>query len=405
MHEPQRHVPLCADPWDAGRARQAIADIVDDALTAFDPQRFWLAHEHDGGPDGAPALYGGAAGAIWAIDHLRRIGATDRAHDFARSLPTLASAQRAAAATYGAEARYASLLMSEVPVLLLQLRLAPDRAVADRLYARLRDNDALPVLDLMWGTAGSMLAARFAAELTGDARWHALFRAQARRLLGELRDGELRDGEAGPVWLQELYGNPPTCLYGLVHGLAGNLAALLRGWDQLDDAQHDRVRAAAGVLVAVAHEDVEGVNWPVGNARWPVRGGVVEPVLLQQCHGAPGVITGVACFPAPWPALDRVLVRAGELIWHAGPLAKGANICHGTAGSGYALLALFARTGDPRWLARARAFAMTAIAQVEAARDRYSQGRYTLWTGDLGTAVFLWDCITGEPRFPTLDVF
>jgi hypothetical protein len=31
----------------------------------------------------------------------------------------------------------------------------------------------------------------------------------------------------------------------------------------------------------------------------------------------------------------------GELTWRAGPLAKGANLCHGTAGNGYAFLALF----------------------------------------------------------------
>ena len=28
-----------------------------------------------------------------------------------------------------------------------------------------------------------------------------------------------------------------------------------------------------------------------------------------------------------------------------------------------------------------------------------------LWTGDVGLAIYLWDCITGEPRFPTIDVF
>jgi hypothetical protein len=25
--------------------------------------------------------------------------------------------------------------------------------------------------------------------------------------------------------------------------------------------------------------------------------------------------------------------------------------------------------------------------------------------GDVGLAVYLWDCLTGEPRFPTIDVF
>ena len=28
----------------------------------------------------------------------------------------------------------------------------------------------------------------------------------------------------------------------------------------------------------------------------------------------------------------------------------------------------------------------------------------SLWTGDLGAALFAWDCIAGVPAFPTLDV-
>ena len=31
--------------------------------------------------------------------------------------------------------------------------------------------------------------------------------------------------------------------------------------------------------------------------------------------------------------------------------------------------------------------------------------RYALWIGDLGFAIYLWDCINGTARFPTLDVF
>jgi lantibiotic modifying enzyme len=60
-------------------------------------------------------------------------------------------------------------------------------------------------------------------------------------------------------------------------------------------------------------------------------------------------------------ALTQVLLAGGELTWRAGPLVKGAGLCHGTAGNGYAFLKLFARTGDERWLERARRFAMHAI--------------------------------------------
>ena len=103
--------------------------------------------------------------------------------------------------------------------------------------------------------------------------------------------------------------------------------------------------------------------------------------------------------------LDELLRAGGELTWRAGPLRKGANLCHGTAGNGYAFLELFERTGDELWLERARAFAMHAIEQVEQCSARYDRGRHSLWTGDPGTALYLHSCLTATSAFPTIDRF
>ena len=46
---------------------------------------------------------------------------------------------------------------------------------------------------------------------------------------------------------------------------------------------------------------------------------------------------------------------------------------------------------------------MHAVAQVERMQSTYGRGRYTLWTGDPGTALYLWSCISAEPAMPTLD--
>ena len=134
-----------------------------------------------------------------------------------------------------------------------------------------------------------------------------------------------------------------------------------------------------------------------------------EIFFLQHCNGAPGFITTLAATPSGEDAgLDTLLLQAGELIWHAGPPVKFPSLCHGAAGSGYAFLKLHARTGDERWLDRARRFAMHAIDQAEAWRAQYGQRKYSLWTGDLGLAVYLADCIDcidGVGRVPLLDVF
>ena len=82
-------------------------------------------------------------------------------------------------------------------------------------------------------------------------------------------------------------------------------------------------------------------------------------MLVQWCHGAPGIVTATADYPAGHSdEMDELLLQAGATTWRAGPLAKGYGLCHGTAGNGYAFLKLHGRTGDPLWLERARAFAM-----------------------------------------------
>jgi Lanthionine synthetase C-like protein len=115
----------------------------------------------------------------------------------------------------------------------------------------------------------------------------------------------------------------------------------------------------------------------------------------QWCAGAPGIVIATADY------LDEELLLAGaELTWQTGPpgMEKGPSICHGTAGNGHAFLKVFERTGDERWLDRARRFAMHALEQGER-RPR----RYSLWTGDLGVALYASDCLEGRSRYPFLD--
>jgi hypothetical protein len=67
------------------------------------------------------------------------------------------------------------------------------------------------------------------------------------------------------------------------------------------------------------------------------------------------------------------------------------------------LLKAFERTGDERWLERARRFAVHALRQAERLRETAGRGRYSLFTGDLGAALFAASCLDADPRFPVLD--
>ena len=55
----------------------------------------------------------------------------------------------------------------------------------------------------------------------------------------------------------------------------------------------------------------------------------------------------------------------GEVVWERGLLRKGVGLCHGICGNGYALLSLFRATGDPKYLHRARQFAIFAASQCD----------------------------------------
>jgi hypothetical protein len=100
-----------------------------------------------------------------------------------------------------------------------------------------------------------------------------------------------------------------------------------------------------------------------------------------------------------------LLLAGAELTWQAGAHRdeKGHGLCHGTAGNGFALVKMFARTGDERWLERARRFAVHALRQAERRRAELGVGRYSLFTGDVGVALFAAACFDADARFPILD--
>jgi hypothetical protein len=142
------------------------------------------------------------------------------------------------------------------------------------------------------------------------------------------------------------------------------------------------------------------VNWPGATGRTLVRPRDGR-IPLQMCTGAPGILTGA------WEYLREDLLLGGaELIWLAGGHGdeKGHGLCHGTSGNGFALLKAFARTGDERWLERARRFAVHALCQAERMAAAKGRRRYSLFNGDLGTAVFAAACLDVDTRFPFVDV-
>jgi lantibiotic modifying enzyme len=223
-------------------------------------------------------------------------------------------------------------------------------------------------------------------ELTGEARWLELWRESAAWLIDQW--DPLTD-----LWTQRFPGGSVWQWIGPAHGFAGCVLALS---PHADGAVHRRTATA---MARHAIEEAGLANWPTA-AMESLQSNRDGSIRTQWCHGAPGVVASLARLAPGDDEHTRLLCAGGELTWLAGPLSKGANLCHGTAGNGYAFLALSERTGDELWLERARAFAMHAISQVSRARADHGRGHYSLWSGDPGTALYIADCLAGGGALP-----
>jgi Lanthionine synthetase C-like protein len=374
LYRPDAFERLTDTPWSEARARDGIAAIVRDADAACrGPKLFWKAHDWDRWHGTSPMkqLYTGSAGVLWALDQLGRRGFVETTLDVrdlaAQNVELFRARPDYLKGFKLPEPRAGALFTGETGILLVAVRLGNEQYADDvrRLVQANVDNEAE---EIFWGAPGSLLAA---AALGDGSSWNML----ADALLSRRADNGL--------WTQRLYGQeyqgltPP-------HGLVGIVQALGERAPKED---------ARRILAESAQRENGLANWPPRPR--PELAGPDGQIRLQWCCGAPGIVIGAADY------LDEDLVlAAAELVWQAGPHGdeKGPNICHGTAGNGYALLKTFERTSDERWLERARRFAMHALEQAERMPARYS-----LFTGTIGVAIFAADCIDARTQYPIME--
>ncbi len=390
LYKPEAFEPLTDEPWDDERVRSGIREIVADADEAFDSHGLWPSNEEDAGEPGRSltTLYSGASGVIWALDTLRRRGDADSALDLAaaarRTLEAWRDEPDAPERLESPVRTHASLFSGETGPLLVAWRLGPDPGLADDLYARVRENAGSEANELIDGSPGTMLVARAMLDWTGEERWAEAWRESA-EILWERRD---EDG----LWTYAPYGRG----LGAAHGLGTNTNVLLQGGELFPHDRQGLKRGTADALARTAVVEDGLANWPMTAEEYPNLVGYDGQIRVQWCHGAGGVVASAAGY------LDEELLLAGaELCWKVGPpvMDKGPGLCHGTAGNGYAFLKVFERTGDERWLERARRFAVHALEQVR----RRGSARHSLFTGDLGAALFAADCLEGRAQFPIVD--
>jgi hypothetical protein len=387
LFSPEHHEPLAPEEWDEARVRSRIDVIVADTLAAAQPDGRWPEHpaDHDGDTAMPSGVYLGAAGIVWG---LHAVG-----HDEPALLGGLHGRYLADPDWPGAVPGY---LVGEAGILAVTARVAPEAADLDALEHAILANAEHASNELMWGATGSMVAALALHEQTAEQRFADAWRVCA----GIVWDRWLPAPEPGcHLWTQDLYGTT-TRYIGPGHGFAGNVTALWRGRHLLEgDRAAELEHRTMATTAALAFRDGDLANWA------PTVGPLAHRnrIRTQWCHGAPGIVISLAGVAPANGSFTDLLVAGGELTWRAGPIAGGPGLCHGTAGNGLAFLALWERTGDRRWLERARRFAVHALGQVERERALRGFARHGLFTGDIGVAAMAARCIVGRAGMPAID--
>jgi len=207
LFDPRRHEPLAGIDWDPAVAAHAIERIALDTEQRFSPDTFWPVHPLDAeGADTGPFfnLYFGAGGVVWALHALQSRRVTGLRRSYGEHLDACMALNRRWLASQGfADIDRASYLMGDTSLLMLRAWLSagdPRPAQIEDLVVRNLDN---PARELMWGSPGTMLAAMFMHEQTGDSRWRDLYATTSRKLWSQLVHS---DETRCNYWTQDLYG-------------------------------------------------------------------------------------------------------------------------------------------------------------------------------------------------------
>ena len=254
-------------------------------------------------------------------------------------------------------------------------RLGSPAADRDRLSELVRANREHPTWELLWGSPGTIIAAR-ACGLEDE------WRESAELLYA-------RWDEASDMWTGDLYGrrsatsvpatgSPPTCTR-----FAGS-------------SSEEILRARVTRLLTRTAGRQDGlVNWPPSR-RSAER--VRATMRVQWCHGAPGIVITLGdLMPL------ELAVAGGELTWRAGPLKKGPGLCHGTAGNGFAFLVLHDLTGDAVGCTGRAGSRCTRSSRSSASEPRSAAGATRCGRATPGWRCMSRACLDADARFPIMD--
>ena len=357
-YDPTRHEPRSDScEWSEQPARATVAEIAEESVRAYHRTDGYPAHPREDGLPPGPAFYIGASGVLWTLWYLHRKGYTRLDEEWLIDMltPLVERCEQEVAKFVPAMACEVAYLFGRMPILMMLVELTGEDRWREALIGEVGRSVDAPVRELMWGRPGVLTATHLVADQTVRDEIAHLNTQNIEKLF----EAWSVSTHGVRVLKEELYGGSKV-FNGAVHGMAGQIFPLLQRRSTLPGDMAERATSdARRWLFESASRGEHGTNWapefvPHGTDTAPF----ASSMMLQICHGAPGVIVCCRHLESD-PEVDELLAEGAELTWHAGPLSKGAGLCHGAAGNGYAFLDLFERTGETLWLERARMFAAT----------------------------------------------
>ena len=225
-------------------------------------------------------------------------------------------------------------------------------------------------IDLLYGTAGTLLTLVRLYAVTGDATYLADARAAGDTLVGAAVEAP---SEGGCYWdVDKISAGGPAAPYlGLLHGAAGIGLALAELARVTGDERYLRAAlSAAGLLLGQA---IPGAG---STMAWPRMLGDKTRGLQAHCHGAGGIgqfflrLDRINPDPRYREAAEGAALTVASQRRHE----SRSCVCHGLSGAGNLLIDCYQATGNPRWLA----FARDCAAELGTFREPEHAGVYRI---------------------------
>ncbi|WP_410792312.1 lanthionine synthetase LanC family protein [Kribbella sp. C-35] len=182
--------------------------------------------------------------------------------------------------------------------------------------------------------------------------------------------------------------------YGVAHGIAGRLLALLRWAEVTGVPPGERVVERLDTLAGAVAGATRRRQWAYA--------GAPHSLVASWCNGFAGLVH-------VWLAAYRVLgddrwrhlaEQAGTSVEHGLDTMSG-DLCCGLGGQAYALLALYRASGEARWLESSRRLAEGAAEVITRVRPDV---RDSLFAGEPGVAALAADLAhPADARMPLVD--